>query len=115
MIDKVHSSTTFIKYQSEENIDMNDPNIIPELKPYALKGALENKDLADIFYEYHIRAVNITEDECLKYKISRSDADKIVNVIYAFANEMYNQKLNGTLLNGKNDFPSDATIYKRNR
>ena len=39
MIDKVHSSTTFIKYQSEKNIDMDDARIIPELRnhPFVVK------------------------------------------------------------------------------
>lgn len=115
MVDKVHSSTTFMKYQSEENVDMNNPEIIPELKPYALKGTLENKDLADIFYEYHIRAVSITDEECIKYNISREDANKITNVIKAFADEMYKQKVNGTLLDTKKSFPEEATIYNRHK
>lgn len=113
MIDKVHSSTTFMKYQSEKDIDMNDPEIIPELKPYAQIGALENKDLADIFYEYHIKSVNITDEECTKYNISREVANSITNVIKTFANEMYKQKVNGTLLDAKKGFPEDATIYNR--
>ena len=29
MLDKVHSSTTFIKYESESHVDMDDPRIIP--------------------------------------------------------------------------------------
>lgn len=113
MIDKVHSSTTFMKYESEEHVNLNNPDIIPELKPYALKGTLENKDLADIFYEYHIRSVNITDDECTKYGISREDANKITNVIKAFAGEMYKQKNEGTLLDSKDDFPEEATIHNR--
>ena len=50
-----------------------------------------------------------------KYSISKENADKIVNAIRAFANEMYNQKLNGTLLNVKKDFPTDAMKYNRNK
>lgn len=117
MIDKVHSSTTFIKYQSEQDIDMDDPRIIPELRnhPFVAKKIKEGKDLADIFFEFHMKSVNITDIECEKYAISRKDADKIVNVIRAFANEMYSQKLNGTLLNVKKDFPTEAMKYNRNK
>lgn len=117
MIDKVHSSTTFIKYQSEKNIDMDDPRIIPELRnhPFVVKKIEEGKDLADIFFEFHLKSVNITDEECERYAISREIADKIVNAIRAFANEMYNQKLNGTLLDTKKDFPPDAMKYNRNK
>ena len=117
MIDKVHSSTTFIKYQSEQDIDMNAPRIIPELRnhPFVVEKIEEGKDLADIFFEFHMKSVNISDEECEKYGINREEADKIVNSIRAFANEMYNQKLNGTLLDVKKDFPSDAMKYNRNR
>ena len=117
MIDKVHSSTTFIKYQSEQDVDMDDPRIIPELRnhPFVVKKIEEGKDLADIFFEFHMKYVDITNEECEKYSISKENADKIVNAIRAFANEMYNQKLNGTLLNVKKDFPTDAMKYNRNK
>lgn len=117
MIDKVHSTTTFIKYQSEQDIDMNDPRIIPELRnhPFVVKKIEEGKDLADIFFEFHMMSVDITDEECERYGICRDNADKIVNTIRAFANEMYNQKLNGTLLDVKKDFPNDAMKYNRNR
>lgn len=117
MIDKVHSSTTFIKYQSEKNIDMDDPRIIPVLRnhPFVVKKIEEGKDLADIFFEFHMKSVNITDEECERYAISREIADKIVNAIRAFANEMYNQKLNGTLLDAKKDFPTDAMKYNRHK
>ena len=115
MIDKVHSSIAFIKYQSEQNIDMNDPTIIPELRyhPFVDKKINEGKDIADIFYEFHLKSVNITDEECQKYFITREDADKIVNIIKSFATELYTQKLNGTLLNAKEDFPKPAMQYNR--
>lgn len=117
MIDKVHSSSTFIKYQSEHDIDMNDPRIIPVLRnhPFVVEKIREGKDLADIFFEFHMKSVAISDEECERYSISREDADKIVNAIRAFASEIYNQKLNGTLLDAKNDFPIDAMKYNRNR
>lgn len=117
MIDKVHSSTTFIKYQSEQNINIDDPRIIPELRnyPFVVKKISEGKDIADTFFEFHLKAVNITDEECIKYNIKRDFADKIVNTIKSFANEFYNQKLNKTLLNNNEDFPQEAMIYNRNR
>lgn len=117
MIDKVHSATTLIKYQSKKNVNMNNPNIIPTLRnhPFVVKKIAEGKDLADTFFEFHLRAVEITDEECQKYAISREDANKIVNVIKAFVGEMYNQKLKGTLLEVKNGFPSNAMIYKRKK
>lgn len=115
MIDKVHSSTTFIKYQSEQPINVNDPNIIPELRnlPFVVERIAQGLDVADIFYEFHIRAVTITDEECEKYGISRQDADKIVAIIKTFAAELYNEKINGTLLDAKKDFPKEAMQYNR--
>lgn len=115
MIDKVHSATTFIKYQSENNINMDDPRIIPELRnhPFVVKKIAEGKDLADIFFEFHLSAVDITDEECHRYHVTRDDANKIVNAIRTFANEIYHQKLNHTLLDVKEDFPSVAMKYNR--
>jgi len=116
MIDKVHSSITFMKYQSEKNVDMDNPKIIPVLRnhPFVVEKIAESKDLGDMFFEFHMKAVEITDEECKKYGTSRDYADKIVSVIRAFASEIYNQKLNGTLLDVKNDFPKDAMHYNRN-
>lgn len=117
MIDKVHSASTFIKYQAEKDIAMDDPKILPELRnhPFVVKKIAEGKDLADIFYEFHMQDVDITDDECMLYGISRDDADMIVNAIRSFASEMYSQKLNGSLLNVKDSFPSNAMKYNRNK
>jgi len=115
MIDKIHSSFAFIKYQSEYNIDMNDPEIISCLRylPFVDERIKEGKDLADIFYEFHLRAVNISEEERLKYNLSKDEAADIVNPLKNFMNELYLQKVNGTLLSTKTDFPEEATIYKK--
>jgi hypothetical protein len=59
-------------------------------------------------------ALNITDEECEKYKISRHEADLIVNAIRAFANEIYSKKINKTLLVESSEFPADAMIYNRN-
>lgn len=116
MIDKVHSASTFIKYESESHVDMDDPRILPCLRqhPFVVKKIAERKDLADIFYEFHMMAVNISDEECKKYDISREDADQIVGAIRGFANEMYCQKLKGTLTHVREAFPIEAMIYNRN-
>ena len=116
MLDKLHSSTTFIKYESESHVDMDDPRIIPELRqhPFVVEKINEGKDLADIFFEFHMKAVNITDEECEQYGISRDEADSIVTAIRGFGNEMYSQKINGTLLDAKKGFPQKAMVYNRN-
>lgn len=115
MIDKVHSATTFIKYQCEKNIDIFNPKIIPELKKdeFVKDKIKEGKDLGDILYEFHIKSVNITEEELKKYGITKQAASKITNAIKAFAEEVYNQKKKGTLLNESKKFPIRAMKYKR--
>lgn len=115
MIDKVHAATTFIKYQCEKNIDMSNPKIIPELKnnKFVKEKIKEGKDLGDILYEFHIKSVNIDEEELKKYGITRQVANKITNAIKAFAEEVYNQKKKGTLLNESKKFPIKAMKYKR--
>ncbi len=117
MIDKIHSATTFIKYQSETNVDMDNPSIIPILRnhPFVVEKISEGKDLADIFYEFHLRSIYISDEECEKYGISRTDGDKIVEVLREFATEMYNQKCNNTLFDIYNKFPLDAMTYNRNK
>lgn len=117
MLDKIHSSITFIKYKSEKNVDMNHPGIMPELRnhPFVVTKIAEGKDLADIFFEFHLKAVNITEEECERYNISSEEANRIVEVIRTFANEMYNQKQNGTLFDIREGFPPEGMKYNRNK
>ena len=113
MIDRVHSSTTFIKYEAENHVDMDNPNIIPSLRqhPFVVEKIAEGKDLADIFFEFHIAAVNISDEECINYNITRDYADQIVNSIRGFASEMHSQKVDGTLFSEKDKFPMEAMIY----
>lgn len=117
MIDKVHSSTTFIKYQSEQDIDMDNPNIIKALRnhPFVVEKINAGYDLADIFFEFHMKSVSFSDEELQKYNITREDADIIVKAILGFATELYNQKQNKTLLNVKDNFPKEAMIYNRNK
>lgn len=113
MIDKVHSAIEFIKYQSENNIDIDNPEIPHILRnhPFVVKKAYEGKDVADIFYDFHIKAADISEEECQKYGITLEDAEKIVSSIREFMLEIYNQKLNGTIFDIIKAFPKDAMIY----
>ncbi len=115
MLDRVHSAIAFIKYQSERNVDMDDPRIIPVLRnhPFVVQKIAEGRDLADIFYEFHMQALNFTAQECRKYLISPSDAKEIVDVIREFAEEMYREKRYGTLLDVKKDLPVAAMKYRR--
>lgn len=117
LVDKIHSATTFIKYESEKHVDIDDPRIIPCLRqhPFVVKKIAEQKDLADIFYEFHMMSVNISDEECQKYEISREDGDSIVQAIRGFAEELYKRKKDGILLEVKNSFPKSAMIYNRNK
>lgn len=116
MIDKVHSSTTFMKYGSEKHVNMDDARIIKELRnhPFVVEKINLGYDLANIFFEFHMKVVQINVDDCLKYGISRDVSDSIVFAIRGFADEMYNQKTNGTLLEVKDKFPKNAMVYNRN-
>lgn len=113
MIDSFHSVAPFMKYQSEKTIDMSNPTIIPELRnlPFVIKAINEGRDVADVFFDYHIKAIEISPEECLKYGITPEYAKSIVNPIKCFMEEMYNCKLNGTLLARKSEFPIEAMEY----
>ncbi|MCH5167725.1 MAG: HD domain-containing protein [Erysipelotrichales bacterium] len=113
LIDKVHSATTFLKYQTESEIDIDDPGIIPELAPYVNMAKDQGIDVGDIFYNYHSKSLKITDDECIKYGISFQERDTIVNAVRGFIGEFYKQKLDKTLLDVSSTFPAEAIIYKR--
>ena len=117
MIDKFHSAVAFIKYQSEQDIDMDNKEIIPELRnhPFVVQKIAEGKDLADIFFEFHLQAITISEEECQRYHITKEEATQIITTIKSFATEMYNQKQNGTLLVSKTSFPQEAVEYNWDR
>lgn len=117
MIDKVHSAIAFIKYQSEKNIDVNSPGIIPELRkmPFVDERIKKGYDVADIFFEYHRRAIEFTDEECTRYGISRRDADKIVAIIREFIDELYREKELGEIFDVRKTFPKEAAKYKREK
>ena len=115
MIDKIQSAITFLKYESEARIDMDNPDIIPSLRnhPFVTKKIIEGKELSDIFYEYHSEALSISDVDCEKYRISRADADSIVDTIKAFIDEIYRQKQEKVLLVDLIGFPKKATKYNQ--
>lgn len=117
MIDKVHSSVAFIKYQSEKNIDVNNPKIIPELRymPYVDERIKKGYDVADVFFEFHRGAIEFTDEERKRYGISRRDADKMVKVIKEFIDELYREKVLGELFDIRKTFPKEAAKYKREK
>ena len=55
-------------------------------------------------------SVNFTEEEIMKYNISKEDADTITYFIREFMKSIFEQskKIN----NKEEDFPVEATIYK---
>jgi len=117
MFDKLHSATTFIKYQSEQNIDMDAPGIISSLRnhPFVVRKIAEGKDLADIFFEFHMKAIKFTAEEIKQYGITIEIANRIVDVITGFANEIYSKKQNGPWTMVKQEFPNSAMKYNRNK
>lgn len=113
LLDAVSSSTTFLKYECEGKIDMNNPHIIPELKSYIDYAREKNMDIGDIFYEYHRKRISFSDDECKKYNIERREANYISDVIKGFLDEFYKQKKDKSLINVSNSFPKEAATYKR--
>lgn len=113
MLDAVSSSTTFLKYECEGNIDINSKDIIPELQTYIDYAKETGKDVGDIFYEYHRKRIKFTDEECKRYHIERREADYIVEVISGFLDEFYRQKKDGSLIKTSESFPDSASVYKR--
>ena len=63
----------------------------------------------------NFRTLNRGLAKSLFYDINKEDANSIVNAIRAFASEMYNQKLNGSLLTVRESFPESAMKYNRKK
>lgn len=113
LLDAIHSSTTFLKYACEGVIDLNDPNIIPELDYYIKLAKENNWDIGDVFYNYHKKRLVISDEECELYNISRENADIILDIVHSLIDEFYKQKLDGSLVKIGDDLPKNAGIYKR--
>lgn len=112
MIDKIHSSIEFLKYDNEKKVDMDNPEIIECLRenPRIVKLKKQGLSLGELFYVWHLSSVNFTEEEIMKYNISKEDADTITYFIKKFMKSIFKQskKIN----NKEEDFPVEAIIYK---
>ena len=112
MIDKVHSSIEFLKYDNENKVDMDNPEIIECLRenPRIVKLKKQGLSLGELFYVWHISSVNFTEEEIMKYNISKEDADTITSSIKTFMNSLFEQEKSKEKI--EEDFPVEATIYR---
>lgn len=114
MLDKVQSVIPFLKYDSEELIDMDNEEVLESLRchPFVIERKKLGKTVSDIFFEYHMQSVKITDDDCLRCRISNEDARQIIKVITDFMNEIYKQSKNLDTI--KADFPKEAQLYNKN-
>ena len=113
MLDKVDSAICFLKYDSEKIIDMDNPEVIEDLRnsQAVIEGRKKFNTVGDIFFDYHMRSVVINEEQRIKYNLSDENANKIVNAIKSFMNAIYEEVKNVNKI--KEDFPKEATLYKR--
>lgn len=116
MLDKIQSAIPFMKYQLEGCIDIDNTDIPYDLRnhPFIVEEVEKGHDLADVFYFWHRKAISITDEECVKYGITREYADEIIRVIANFFSELYEAKKNNNLLVDYTDFPEEATTHNRN-
>ncbi len=112
MLDKMSSCIPFFKYDYEQKVDMDNPEIIDSLRnnPGVVELKEQGLSLGEIFYVWHIRAVKFSDEELVKYNITRETADSIVNTIKTFMKSIVEQvkHLNQIV----DDFPKEAMIYR---
>jgi hypothetical protein len=112
MLDKMSSCIPFLKYDYEHEVDMDNPEIIDSLRnnPGVVELKEQGLSLGEIFYVWHIRAVKFSDEELVKYNITRETADSIVNTIKTFMKSIVEQvkHLNQIV----DDFPKEAMIYR---
>lgn len=112
MLDKMSSCIPFFKYDYEQKVDMDNPEIIDSLRnnPGVVKLKEQGLSLGEIFYVWHLRKVNFSDEELLKYNITREDADSITNAIKTFMESIVNQVKQLSKI--VDDFPKEAMIYR---
>lgn len=112
MLDKISSSIPFMKYDNEELIDMDNSEIIESLRtnPGVVKLKQQGLTLGEIFYVWHLKSVNISDDELNKYNISRENADMITNAIKNIMLAIHDEIPH--LKEIEEDFPKEAMLYK---
>ena len=112
IFDKVQSILPFAKYDQEQLIAMDNPLIIESLRklPLIENGRKEGKTLSELFYDYHIKSINITDEEVELYHITRAEADSICAVIKRFIDDVIVQTKNIRQI--KEEFPENAGVHK---
>ena len=113
MLDKVDSSIPFLKYDGETLINMDNPEVIEALRysKAVIEGRKKFNTVGEIFFDYHLRNVHFTDEELIKYNISRETANKLTTAIREF--------MHGILIESKKvkelkeDFPKEAIIYNK--
>ncbi len=112
MLDKMSSCIPFLKYDYEQKVDMDNPKIIDSLRnnPGVVKLKEQGLSLGEIFYVWHLRKVYFSDEELIKYNITRETADSIINTIKSFMKAIVNQtkQLNQIV----DDFPEEARTYR---
>lgn len=113
MLDKLCSCIPFLKYDFEDKVDMDNPDIIDSLRNNSgvVKLKEQGLSLGEIFYVWHMRKVIFSDEELVKYNISRDIADSIVNTIKLFMESIVSESKQ---LNKIVDcFPQEAMVYRR--
>ena len=112
MLDKTCSIIEFLKYDSENKVDMDNPEIIEVLRNNKKVCEMKNEgmSLGEVFYNWHLKNIVITDEEIDKYNISRYDADKITISIKDFINQYKKEIENKNVLLEK--MTEEAKIYR---
>ena len=112
MLDKVNSSIPFLKYDFESQVDMDNEDIIESLRkhPEVLRMRSQGLHLGEIFYLYHLRKVNFTDEELVKYGITREEADRITDAIKSFMASVKDQLEHKEEI--EEEFPKEAMTYR---
>ncbi len=112
MLDKVQSSIEFLKYDNEKKVDMDNPDIVECLRknPDVLRLRNQGLSLGEIFYCWHMRSVKFTDEELVKYNISRETADSICEVIRNLMGSIHDQFSRYHEI--EEGFPKEAMVYR---
>ena len=112
LLDKTCSIYDFLKYDHEKKVDMDNPKIIKCLRcnEEVVKLKEQGYGLGEVFYIIHMRSIKFSEEEIIKYNISKEDADKIICIIKELVNSI-KEKIE-TIETIENDFPKEARIYR---
>lgn len=112
MLDKISHCIPFLKYDYESKIDMDNPKVIETLRnnPEVVRLKNQGLSLSEIFCVWHMRKITFSDEELVKYNISRDTANRIVEVIKSFMESIIAQSKQLDQI--VNDFPKDAMMYR---